>query len=87
MGKIVQWTLKVQEVSKWGAYYRIQTLGSDSVVGTFVSIYPQSNEESSYIESLKTGDTLEVKGYISGITMRDGDLDPAVDIDPAILVK
>ena len=87
MGEIVQWTLKVQEVSKWGAYYRIQTLGSDSVVGTFVSIYPQSNEESSYIESLKTGDTLEVKGYISGITMRDGDLDPAVDIDPAILVK
>jgi hypothetical protein len=79
-GEIVQWTLKVYEVSKSGDYYRIQTSSSDAV-GTFVSVYPQSNEESSYIESLKTGDTLKVKGYITGTTMRN------VDIDPAILVK
>ncbi|MEJ6570101.1 MAG: hypothetical protein QNL80_14655 [Akkermansiaceae bacterium] len=79
-GKIVQWTLEVYEVSKSSDYYRIQTSGSNAV-GTFISLYPQSDEESSYIESLKTGDTVTVKGYITGTTMRN------VDIDPAILVK
>lgn len=79
-GQIVQWTLEVYEVSKSSDYYRIQTSGSNAV-GTFVSLYPQSDEESSYIESLKTGDTITVKGYITGTTMRN------VDIDPAILVK
>jgi hypothetical protein len=79
-GKIVQWTLEVYEVSKQSEYYKIQTSGSNAV-GTFVSIYPQSDDETSYIESLKTGDTVTVKGYITGTTMRN------VDIDPAILVR
>ena len=80
MGKIVQWTLEVYEVSKSSDYYRIQTSGSDAV-GTFISLYPQSDDDSSYIESLKTGDTITIKGYISGTTLRN------LDIDPAILVK
>lgn len=79
-GKIVQWTLEVYEVSKQSDYYRIQTSGSNTV-GTFVSLYPQSDDESSYIESLKTGDTVTVKGCITGTTIRN------VDIDPAILVR
>ena len=79
-GKIVQWTLEVYEVNKSGDYYRIQTAGSN-VVATFISLYSQSDEESAHIESLKTGDTITVRGYIGGTTLRH------IDIDPAILVK
>lgn len=79
-GKVVQWTLKVYEVRKSNDYYRITTSGPNQV-GTFISLYPQSTDEFTYIESLKTGDRITVRGYITGVTMRN------IDIEPAILVR
>jgi uncharacterized OB-fold protein len=81
-GKVVQWKLKVYEVSPpSGDKYRIQTSDSDSdTVGTFVYTYARNAQEKSFIEGLKTGDFVTVKGKIDGVSMRN------ISIDPAILV-
>lgn len=80
--KIVKWTLKVYEVDttldKKG--YKIQTSDTGKV-GTFIYIYSPSDEDIKIIEALKTGDTVTVKGYIKGVSMRN------IQLDPAILVK
>jgi hypothetical protein len=79
-GKIVQWTLPVYEVKKREEnIYRITTSGT-GYVGTFVTLHARNSQESSYIESLKTGSMFSFKGKIDGTTMRN------IDIDPAVLV-
>lgn len=85
-GKIVQWTLPVYEVSKSGDGYRVQTSGDQAImggtpmVGAFITIYPRNDNERTYIENLKTKDRITFKGKITGTTMRN------IDIEPAILV-
>jgi len=85
-GKIVQWTLPVYEVSKSGNGYRIQTSGNQAImggapmVGSFITISPKNETEKTYIENLKTGDQITFKGKITGTSMRN------IDIKPAILI-
>lgn len=86
-GKIVQWTLPVFEVGKSGEGYRVQTSGDQAImggtpmVGAFIIVYPRNDNERTYIENLKTGDRIKFKGKITGTTMRN------IDIEPAILVS
>jgi hypothetical protein len=82
IGKVVQWRLPVYEVSKQGDNrYRVQTGDGGGYVGTFLVIHTASPEEKAYVEGLKTGDAVSIKGKITGTTMRN------IDIDPAILVR
>ena len=60
--------------------YRIQTSGSDQV-GTFVTLYARDADEAAKIEALKPNDMITVKGEISGIFMRN------IQIDYATLVQ
>ncbi len=79
-GKIIQWELTVYEVSKNSdGTYTIQT-EDDNKVNTFIQLYPQNEEEITYIEKLKTGNYINIKGEITGTTLRN------IDIDPAILI-
>jgi hypothetical protein len=62
-GKVVNWTLPVYEVNRSGDTFTIQTqqrngvFGSgNELVGTFVTVIPQSTEEKSYLELLRTGE-------------------------------
>jgi len=86
-GKIVQWTLPVFEVNKRSAGYRVQTSGAQAImggapmVGAFITIYSRNENERSFIENLKTGELIKFKGEITGTTMRN------IDIKPAILVS
>lgn len=80
IGTVIEWNLNVYEVSFRETHYRIQTQ-NDHNVGTFISLYPQSNEEKEFIEALMTGNTIKVRGVISGVFMRN------VEVNPAILVK
>ncbi|MFZ4439952.1 MAG: hypothetical protein ACOYOS_16110 [Syntrophales bacterium] len=76
-GKIVQWSLPVYEISRNKSGYRVQTRGGRAV-GTFIYITPADDEEKSIIEGLKTGDTINFKGRIKGISLRNVEITPAI---------
>ena len=78
-GKIVQWSLPVYEVKKKSEnIYRIQTKSGTDHVGAFLTLHTRSATENAYVEDLKTGNSISFKGKITGITMRNIDIDPAV---------
>jgi hypothetical protein len=79
-GKIIEWTLPVYEVSmgKNNEYYKIQTSSTEYEVGTFIDLYPRNDKEQAFIEALKTGDLITVKGRIAGTFMRNINLQPAI---------
>jgi hypothetical protein len=80
-GKVVQWKLKVYEVSKPSEdKYKIQTWTDSETVGTFVHVQARNAQEKSFLESLKTDDFVTFKGKIDGVFLRN------ITIDPAILV-
>ena len=85
-GQIVQWSLPVYEVRRTNNAYRIQTSGDEALfggtprVGAFITVYARNDTETKYIESLKTGDIINFKGRISGTTMRNIDVNPAIVI-------
>ena len=80
-GKLVDWTLPVFEVHNIKENtYKIQTPTRSSIVGAFVIITTRSPEEVSYVEGLKTGDMIRIKGVITGTFMRNIEIEPAVII-------
>jgi len=82
IGKIVQWSLPVYEVKKRkDNIYRVQTKSGTRYVGAFITLHARNSEEITYIEGLKTGNMISFKGKITGTTMRN------IDIEPAILVS
>lgn len=77
-GKVIDWYLPVYEVRKSDDNtYRIQTSSDGKVVGTFITIKYPTETEIQYINSLKTGDYISVKGIISGTFMRNLEIQPA----------
>lgn len=81
-GQVVQWRLPVYEVNKSrDGVYRIQTDSKYGDVGTFVTLYTQSEQEVNAVESLTTGKMVSFKGVITGTTMRNINIDPAVLVD------
>jgi len=83
-GKIVAWQLPVYEVSKQGDGYRVQT-SAGRAVGTFIHIKTRNDQEKSYLESIKTGDTLSFKGVIADVDLtRHLIIRPAILLNPAV---
>ena len=81
-GKIVEWTVKVFNVTKRdGGNYRIQSSSTDNMPGTFVNLYPRDDKQKSIIEGSTGGDMLKIKGIITDTTMG------SIDISPAVLLK
>lgn len=80
-GKVIEWVLEVYEVSRKGEGYHVQTSSSHNAVGTFINLSARDEQERAYIEALKTGDIIHIKGKINDVTMRN------VEIDPAVLFK
>ncbi len=80
-GLIIQWTLPVYEVQKTSKnIYQIQTIVGIYSVGTLITVHTRSAKEVKYIEGLKTGDMVKIKGIIGGVQLRH------ILISPAILV-
>jgi hypothetical protein len=77
-GTIVRWSLPIFDVTKSGKNYRIQTKSSSGSVGTFVTLTPRDDSERSHIEGLTEGDYVSFKGRITGTTMRNINVKPAV---------
>ena len=80
-GEIVEWELTVYEVRKKDdGIYRIQT-EEKLKVGTFINLYTFSPEEVSRVEALVTGNKIKIKGKITGTSMRNIDIEPAIFVD------
>jgi RNA polymerase subunit RPABC4/transcription elongation factor Spt4 len=80
VGNIVEWRLPVYEVRKLGdtgLKYKIQTTGGRNNVGTFVTITARDATESKKIEGLSADDVINVKGEITGIFMRNINIEHA----------
>ncbi len=82
--KIVDWTLPVFEVkliNKDSKIYKVQTSSQGHNVGTFVRIQALDEGDENLLANLKTGDMIHFKGKITGTSIRN------LDIDPAVLVR
>jgi len=83
-GKIIEWILPVYEVSKYSSYYRIQTSGDEAIfggkacLGTFLKVEQPDMQTASYVEQLKTGDKIKIKGRIAGTSMRNIEIEDIV---------
>lgn len=93
-GKVIEWRLPVYEVKQSGDGYTIQTarhakgdLFGPKLIGTFLRISPRSEEDRRFVERLKTGDIVKVKGVIEDVTMRSLNIKPAIFVDDERLPK
>lgn len=87
-GKVVEWRLPVYEVKQSGDGYTIQTSGQakgdlfgPKYIGTFLRITPRNEDDRRFVERIKTGDYIKVKGVIEDVTMRNLDIKPAIIVD------
>ena len=76
-GKIVQWDLEVFVVTKSAGCYQVVTKPSTSVPGTLLTVYPRNSQQQSYLDGIKPGFTIKIKGKISGIQQGRIKINPA----------
>jgi len=79
-GKIVQWNLEVFVCTKAVDYYQMVTKPTANVPGTLLNVYPRNNQEKQYLENIKPGHLITIKGKISGVQQG------RIKINPAIII-
>ena len=79
-GKIIEWQLKVFVVTKTPDHYRIVTHPTIEAPGALLTVYPQRDRAPKYLEGLKPGHTIKIKGKITGA------LRGRIKIDPAFII-
>ena len=79
-GKIVQWDLEVLAVTNSAGCYQVLTKSTTTAPGTLATVYPQDSQEQSYLDGIKPGAAIRIKGKISGI--QNG----IVKINPALII-
>ena len=79
-GKIIQWDVEVFVCIQLAGYYQMVTKSTASAPGTLLKIYPRDNQQKTYLENIKPGNRIKIKGKISG--MQQGRL----KIDPAMII-
>jgi hypothetical protein len=87
VGNVVQWRLKVYEVTQDGEAYKILSQpipvsepGATPLLRVLAVVFPQSAQDRSAVEALRTGDTVAVKGFVRSITLRT-----VLTVHPAVL--
>ena len=79
-GKIVELQLQVFVATHMSDHYRIVTIPSAGIPGALLTLYPKNKVESEFLENIKTGHTIKIKGKINGTLMK------RIKIDPAIII-
>lgn len=79
-GKVVQWELEVFVSTKTADYYQMVTKSTASAPGTLLKVYPQDTQQKNYLEQIKPGNTIKIKGKISGFQQG------RIKIEPAIII-
>jgi hypothetical protein len=76
-GKIVQWELEVFVVTKSADCYQVLTKPTKSVPGTLLTLFPRNSQQESYLDSIKPGFTIQIKGKIAGFQQGRIKINPA----------
>jgi hypothetical protein len=79
-GRIVQWELEVFVSTKSVDSYQMVTKSTAGVPGTLVRVYPRNSQEKKFLETIKPGDQITIKGKISGFQQGRLKIDPAIII-------
>lgn len=79
-GKIVQWQLPVFVVTRMPDHFSIVTQAGTDIPGALLTVYPSDHYDMKFLESLKAGTTITIKGKISGT------LKGRIKINPAFLI-
>jgi hypothetical protein len=79
-GKIVEWQLPIFVVTKMPDHFSIVTKPDTDVPGTLLTVYPANHQDKKYLESLKAGMSITIKGKITGT------LKGRIKINPAFLI-
>jgi hypothetical protein len=77
-GKIVQWELEVFVVTKSVDCYQVLTQPAKTVPGTLLTVYPRNSRQQSYLDSIRPGSAIQIKGKISGIQQGRIKINPAI---------
>ena len=83
-GQLVVWEVEIYEIDKKSdKVYKIQTSGGLNIgasnVGTFVELTAKDTLQSNFIEGLKTGQVIRIKGILTGeSTLRSLIIKPAI---------
>lgn len=91
-GQIVDWKLPVYEVkllNKESKTYKVQTASQGGAVGTFIYIQALDEGDENLLSKLKTDDRIHFRGKISGVSLRNIEIEPAVLVrdNPAFVTK
>jgi hypothetical protein len=79
-GKIVQWDLEVFVCTQSADCFQMVTKPTAGIPGTLLKVYPRDNQQKKYLETIKPGTAIKVKGKISGIQQG------RIKIDPALII-
>lgn len=79
-GKIVQWNLEVFVCTKSDQFYQVVTKSTADVPGTLLTVYPLNKQQRNYLDRIKPGSTIEIKGKIAGIQRG------RIKIKPALII-
>ena len=79
-GKIVEWELEVLIVAGLPDHYKILTKPTSNLPGTLLTLYPQNSRQRAYINGVKPGNKIKIKGKIEGILLG------RIRINPALLI-
>ncbi len=79
-GKIVEWELEILVVASLPDHYKILTKPTSKYPGTLLTLYPQNNQQMTYIDTIQPGTRIKIKGKIAGI------LQGRVIINPSLLL-
>ena len=76
-GKIVQWDLEVFVVTKSIDCYQVLTQPTKTVPGTLLTVFPRNGQQQRYLDSIKPGFTIKIKGKIAGFQQGRIKINPA----------
>ncbi len=79
-GKIVEWELEILVVASLPDHYKILTKPTSKYPGTLLTLYPQNNQQMTYIDTVQPGTRIKIKGKIAGI------IQGRIIINPALLL-
>ena len=79
-GKIVQWDLEVFVSTKSVNCYQVVTKPTADAPGTLLKVYPRNNQDMKYLETIKPGYRITIKGKVAGFQQGRIKIDPAVII-------
>ncbi|MBF0276291.1 MAG: hypothetical protein HQM13_00810 [SAR324 cluster bacterium] len=81
-GKIIQWVLDVYEMKGNPDYYQIDIAPKEEIAGINLFVYPRTGQEEQYVQMLKEGSSINIKGMVQKVTKEKITINPAIILMP-----